>query len=262
MLGVFAGYFFYDGKVGYRKKNEHFFYYKCFKDLESILVKKANEDSTKSEMASEENWREFASSQVIELPEDPEYTLPEGMELPQPWPMEIVNGYQTLNSDRAGWNKLWEQFTDRKGWSIKSEKGHKSKAKIQEQFNWSVGTGVVFLVILFFFLRTMMRRMVFHEGVFTAPNGKEISVDSIYKIDQRKWKTKGLATIYYKDEKGSEQKSRVDGMVYGQFQEEENPDHNAEKLYQALVAGFEGEIIDYDEDEDDDEDPSSSGPLK
>jgi len=78
---------------------------------------------------------------------------------------------------------------------------------------------------------------------------KEIDSDMI-RIDKRKWDVKGLALVYYKD--GSEEKkAKIDGMVYGQFKEENGAP--AEKLFSKVMEHFKGEVVEYasvDEDEE------------
>jgi len=56
----------------------------------------------------------------------------------------------------------------------------------------------------------------------------------------RKWETKGLATLVYETD-GKENKAKIDGMVYGQFKEEEGAP--AEALFQKVLENFEGELI-------------------
>jgi hypothetical protein len=71
------------------------------------------------------------------------------------------------------------------------------------------------------------------------------------QIDKRKWETKGLATITYSDENGASSKVKVDGMVYGQFKEENGAP--AEALFQYILVNFEGELIELVVDEDEEE---------
>ena len=105
---------------------------------------------------------------------------------------------------------------------------------------------------LFFLIRTSGRSMKVNAEGYTAPGGKVIPFESIFKIDKRKWKGKGIAWVFYKDANGEEKKAKVDGMVYGQF-DDDDP-HNAEVLYQRIEASVIGvELIDFEEDEDESE---------
>jgi hypothetical protein len=72
----------------------------------------------------------------------------------------------------------------------------------------------------------------------------------------RKWETKGLATLVYEAD-GKENKAKIDGMVYGQFKEEEGAP--AEALFQKVLENFEGELIELvDENENDEADDMAS----
>ena len=77
------------------------------------------------------------------------------------------------------------------------------------------------------------------------------------RVDKRKWDTKGIALVYYMDG-GEEKKAKIDGMVYGQFKEEDGAP--AEKLFSKVMENFKGEVIEYadlDEDEDTKEETAS-----
>ena len=61
------------------------------------------------------------------------------------------------------------------------------------------------------------------------------------RIDKRKWESKGLAYVYYEDQDGGMKKAKVDGMVYGQFREEDGAP--AERLFRRILQNFSGELI-------------------
>ena len=91
------------------------------------------------------------------------------------------------------------------------------------------------------------------KGV-TPAGGKLIPFGDIKRIDIRKWDTKGLAYLFYEKD-GSEKKAKIDGMVYGQFKKEEG--EPAQKLYERIMANFQGELIELaPEDEEEEEDAS------
>jgi hypothetical protein len=105
-----------------------------------------------------------------------------------------------------------------------------------------------------------MRKMSVDSEAFYTVNGKKVPFSAIRKIDKRKWDTKGVATIYF-EEDGLERKTKVDGMVYGQFRQEDGAP--AEALFQRIMANFKGELIDYaDEEEEENEQPESQEEKK
>lgn len=67
-------------------------------------------------------------------------------------------------------------------------------------------------------------------------------------MDLRKWDRKGLAFAWTKGGDASERKIRIDGLTYGGFKKEDG--EPAEKLMQAIKAGFSGELIEYEAEED------------
>jgi len=249
MFAAFGGYFYYDYKVGYKKQNEQLYYYNAFNSLErqpGVEVHPQLQEALKSEEA----WKGFAEKQQITLPEEGAEVLPEGKQVPEAWPQELVDGYQQLTQGEAGWYELWKVFTARTGREIGKPDAYKSKDTIQSQMNWAIGSGVLAAIALFFLVRTSRRSMVFENGTYISPDGVKVEVKNMYKIDQSRWKTKGLATIFYKDDAGNEGKVKVDGMVYGQFNE--GDPNNAEKLYQAILEGFSGEVEDVEDEVDED----------
>ena len=71
-----------------------------------------------------------------------------------------------------------------------------------------------------------------------------------------KWKTKGIAylfscpvaaTPHAAPDRVSLQKVKVDGMVYGQFREEDGAP--AEALFQRILRNFQGELIELEDEE-------------
>ena len=96
------------------------------------------------------------------------------------------------------------------------------------------------------------------DEAYYSPDGKKILFSKMTQIDKRKWETKGLATISYTDEKGETAKAKVDGMVYGQFKEEDGAP--AEALFQHILANFEGELIELVEEDEDEEAEEESAP--
>ena len=89
------------------------------------------------------------------------------------------------------------------------------------------------------------------EALYTQ-TGKRIPYAEMVRIDKRRWNTKGMALVYYK-EGGEEKKAKIDGMVYGQFKKENG--EPAEKLFNHIMENFKGEVLEYVED---DEEPEKS----
>jgi len=264
----FAGFFYYDGKIGYKKKNVDFYQYsaksRAKEFFKQAAVERGNNDGvSNSPASSEERWTAFAKDYEVELFEkrdvrteesaikDITGCLPKDFEFPQKLPEVFVTSFSEMSADVANIETIWKKHAADSNISESSGEYFKSKSEIESQFNWAIGSAVLGCIALFFLFRTLTRSMKVDENGYTAPGGKFVDFDSIFKIDKRKWSRKGISYLYYKESEASdEKKARIDGMVYGQF-DMENP-NNAEALYQRIEANVKNvEIIDYEADEDD-----------
>ncbi len=120
--------------------------------------------------------------------------------------------------------------------------------KIREQFYAAAVAGILIAITLFFLIRTMCRSIHADEEALFTQDGRRILYTDMVRIDKRKWDTKGLAIIDYKDG-GETKKARIDGMVYGQFKEEDGAP--AEKLLAYVMERFKGEVVEYVVDDED-----------
>ncbi|MFK7911017.1 MAG: hypothetical protein AB8F34_10520 [Akkermansiaceae bacterium] len=253
MFSVFAILFFKDGMWGYREKNLHFYVHAAFTQAGKDFQELQNKDE-----ATDTNWKEFASEKKVVFPDDAADVLPRDAELEMAWPDELVNGFELLKEKggQPGAARLWENFTSDREWDAETEEKPFKKGKITEQF-WAMGvTGVLIAITLFFLIRTMSRKISADEEALHTQDGRRIAYADMVRIDKRKWDTKGLALIYYNDGE-EEKKAKIDGMVYGQFKEEDGAP--AEKLFAYVMERFKGEVIEYaDLDEEPDEDSDAT----
>lgn len=240
MFGGFGSYFLYDWKIGYPKKNYIVANYKAFSA--------AGDAWSKGEQLRDPKvWADFVAAQTIPF-EDDSSLYPPGTDLQEKWPA-ILTGLGEKNS-----SELWKDFSKEKGWpqQVDPNEDAKSKRKIDEQL-WAVAVCFLLTAItLFFLIRTRGRVMKADDQGYHAPDGRFIAYADMITLDKRKWENKGLATLTYKDGE-EEKKAKIDGMVYGQFKEDEGAP--AEALFQRILANFEGELIEMvlEDDEDDEE---------
>ncbi len=247
MLSLFSLYFLYDWKVGYPKSNFAYYVHQAFeKDLKESFAKHREEGR------SDEEWITYARAQKVSFPEEME-ALPKGVDSDMSWP-EITQDIELLRRD--GWHKLWLDYSKKA--KLKSEPGPKPKsvAAIKEQLYWAIGVAVLALGALLLLFRNLSRRMKADLEAYYAPGGQKILFTQIKRIDARKWKSKGLATIFYQTEGGKDKKARIDGMIYGQFDAEKG--QPAEQLYQRVVENFKGELIELVEVDEDEESETES----
>jgi len=237
MFGGFGSYFLYDWKFGYPKKNFIIAHYKAFSAAGDAWA------------GNRGNWEEFAKQQQIPFEED-HSLYPPDTDFEAKWPEILFDKEGMEGGDDEG---LWKTFSGEKGWSqqVDPQEDFMSKYKIDQQL---YASGVCFLLTgltLFFFVRTKGRSMKVDDEAFYSPDGAKVPFDKMTQIDKRKWETKGLATITYSDENGISSKVKVDGMVYGQFKEENGAP--AEALFQYILVNFEGELVELVVDEDEEE---------
>lgn len=251
MLVMFSGfciYFFYDWKIGYPEKNVVVAHYRAFNIAGQAWT---NEDNRN-------RWTDFASEQKISWGDDLSI-YPESTDFEQSWPVILADKEAMRDKSDEG---LWRDYSGEKGWpqEVDLDEDPKPAYKIKEQLYASMVCFVLSMIALFFYLRTKKRRMEVDDEAFYSPNGVCIPFDKMTTIDKRKWETKGLATITFTDENGQEAKAKVDGMVYGQFKEEEGAP--AEALFQRVLANFEGELIELVLADEDEEDSDSGKPKE
>lgn len=263
MFAVGAFMFLKDWKVGYPQDNLKRFYYLAFEEAEEKFRAHLNQGN------SESAWESFASEQLVfgpiesgeEKVSDVARVLPEGTDLTTPWPSILTDfaTYSQLYNQEAELVSPpgWKTYTNSEGrkWNEKSDKKLLSFRKIQEQLYIGVLCSILLLLAIAVILRTFGRSAKVDREGYHPPGGKFIPFGMIRKIDARKWDTKGLAYLYY-DEGGREKKTKVDGMVYGQFKKEEG--EPAQKLYERILENFQGELIELVPEEEEKADEADS----
>ena len=245
MLAVFLVLFLQDGFWGYREKNLQHYIYENFKKAGIEFQKMQGQDDF-----SEEHWKDYSSNQKCSFPENAAAIMPKDAELDMVWPDLLVNGYDTmsLKGGENGAIKLWEDFAATRKWDATPIERPMDAGKIREQFYSAGVTGVLMILALFILLRTMRRSIRADDEALYTQDGRRIAYADMVRIDKRKWDSKGLALIYYNDG-GVERKAKIDGMVYGQFKEEDGAP--AERLFNYVMERFKGEVIEYvDEDQE------------
>ncbi len=241
MFSVFALYFLYDWKIGYPEKNVIVAHYKAFDAAEEAWVKKEELD----------RWEAYVNEQTLPY-EDDRRIYPAGTDFDQKWPALLADKKGMEEKKSAG---LWKDYSAERGWPQKVNvlEDRKPFDKLKEQLFFAGFCGVLSIIALFFLLRTRGRMMKVDQEAFYSPGGAKVPFAKMKVIDKRKWETKGLATITYTDESGSDKKAKIDGMVYGQFKEEEGAP--AEALFQKVLSNFNGELIEFIPEEEDEEEP-------
>ena len=227
-------YFFYDGAIGYRKANEIYFSYQAFANLGSEAcnsvpwgAERALQPLLKAEQVAGEWMMEG------------KYPLPADCEAVRTTPAEAADHAAMSKS----WADCWTAYTARMHYPVKPAEHPFDTAAIREQ--WIAG-GVCMLIsgiIIFFILRTRSRVMSLQGNTVSAA-GQTFQVVDITRLDLRQWGT-GYKGIAYATVNG--RKIRLDGMTYGGF--DPAAGQPAEAFMTALLARYEGEILEYEQPE-------------
>jgi hypothetical protein len=240
---VMGVWFLKDGRVGYPKKNVTFYTFKAFESAKTEFTEREKAGQTATE------WEAFAKAQRIPYPEE-EGILPLGVDRDQPWPDPLLDyeGYlQGFKRDGSQVSPVfWREYSNARGWGENPKTGYDA-AKIRNQVIYSIVCGVLVVGAAFFLIRCLSREMKVDGEAFYAPGGARIPFASITRIDKRKWDTKGLATLTHRPESGGERKTKVDGMVYGQFRVDEGAP--AQALFDRILANFSGELVELEVEE-------------
>ena len=233
MFGVFTVWFFYDAEIGYRGKNEAFFTERAFHRAVADFTRlNAEGDLTP------EAWREHASAQDIEFPDDAGI-LPRTLEQPVPWP-EILHDYDNLRPLNP--RTIWVEYTGALGMSDKVPEEYYTPRKIYEQWVVFWVCLALTLATVFFLVRTLRRSIVVDGESVTDATGLRVAHEDLTLLDLRKWDTKGIAFAEYQSPSGRG-RMRLDGLTYGGFRHEDG--QPAERMMEKLRENFTGEILEY-----------------
>ncbi len=215
MLLVFAAFFFYDGRWGYPSKNKQ----AEVKERFETEVLKGYDEAKKA--GSLGTWRAEMKAKN--------------------WP-----------ADDNGEPPKWLAYSSKNGLPEKPKKY--TDREIAEQFWW--GGGMAAAALIAGILVLMNKNKMFRGGDdhFVMPDGRLVRFADVFKIDKRRWLSKGLATVFYKDAAGGAvRKAVIDCMKYDE--------KGVEAVMQRLLSQFNGELIEKVEEpeEDAETEPAASG---
>lgn len=236
LLG-FAGYFFYDGSVGYRSVNEQIACYRAFASLGEEALS-----------ATASGWAVRMESPLIvtgRQGKDVVYTDNAGHSYPLPaecgaavsCPPEV----RDLAAVRKSWSDCWAAYSARRHFPIKPAEHGYDAAAIREQWYAGALFSMAGLVLLGFALRTHGRELALRGDQVTAA-GQTFAIADIRSIDLRQWGP-GYKGVAYFCVNG--RRIKVDGMTYGGFGAAKG--EPAEQFMKAVLALYKGEIIDYEQ---------------
>ena len=171
-------------------------------------------------------WENFARKNEYPLTKDESSESQGGFEKFE----SLYNAFES-SKDKRKWS-LYGTLSGKKGWSDSEPKYHTSSEILAQIIIGSI----LLLSALYVLLLTLINRgrsIGSDEVSFTTEKGLVIDFKTINKIDTRKWNKKGLAYLFYVNEKGLPSKTVIDDLKY----------KGADEILERIKNEFTGELV-------------------
>ena len=131
--------------------------------------------------------------------------------------------------------KDWDALSQKNGWP--STPAEITPDKVHEQFQFVVVMSSAAAAVIITFLLNRGRVLRADGEAFVTPWGRRVPFDSVFRVDRRKWKHKGLATVFFRDPAGGTRSTRIDDLKFA----------GADRVLDRILRRFSGEIVDLEE---------------
>ena len=171
-------------------------------------------------------WEDFARKNEYPLTKDDSSESQGGFEKFE----SLYNAFES-SKDKRKWS-LYGTLSGKKGWSDSEPKYHNSSEILAQIIIGSI----LLLSSLYVLVLTLINRgrsIGSDEVSFTTEKGLVIDFKTINKIDTRKWNKKGLAYVFYLNEKGLPSKTVIDDLKY----------KGADEILERIKNEFTGELV-------------------
>ena len=171
-------------------------------------------------------WEDFARKNEYPLTKDDSSESQGGFEKFE----SLYNAFES-SKDKRKWS-LYGTLSGKKGWSDSEPKYHNSSEILAQIIIGSI----LLLSSLYVLVLTLINRgrsIGSDEVSFTTEKGLVIDFKTINKIDTRKWNKKGLAYVFYVNEKGLPSKTVIDDLKY----------KGADEILERIKNEFTGELV-------------------
>ena len=172
------------------------------------------------------SWEDFARKNEYPLTKDESSESQGGFEKFE----SLYNAFES-SKDKRKWS-LYGTLSGKKGWSDSEPKYHNSSEILAQ-----IIIGSILLLSSFYVLVLTLinrgRSIGSDEVSFTTEKGSVIDFNTINKIDTRKWNKKGLAYVFYVNEKGLPSKTVIDDLKY----------KGADEILERIKNEFTGELV-------------------
>ena len=171
-------------------------------------------------------WEDFARKNEYPLTKDDSSESQGGFEKFE----SLYNAFES-SKDKRKWS-LYGTLSGKKGWSDSEPKYHNSSEILAQIIIGSI----LLLSSLYVLVLTLINRgrsIGSDEVSFTTEKGLVIDFKTINKIDTRKWNKKGLAYVFYVNDKGLPYKTVIDDLKY----------KGADEILERIKNEFTGELV-------------------
>ena len=172
------------------------------------------------------SWEDFARKNEYPLTKDESSESQGGFEKFE----SLYNAFES-SKDKRKWS-LYGTLSGKKGWSDSEPKYHNSSEILAQIIIGSI----LLLSSLYVLVLTLINRgrsIGSDEFSFTTEKGLVIDFKTINKIDTKKWNKKGLAYVFYVNEKGLPSKTVIDDLKY----------KGADEILERIKNEFTGELV-------------------
>ena len=238
LFTIFCLAFYIDGTKKYKEKNWVYYSYQPFK----LAGEKYNEliQSSSNGTIEKQAWQSWINEQPPIWPEQGYQIISSQADLSAAWPT-ILHQLADINSNtyqkKPAW-KLWVTYSTDYPFQAKNEPKHPYTLKqIDEQITYFyICLSLLIIISLTGFYLAKQTLSIDKQGNL---NYAHISIPQSQwiKLSDAKWKDKGFAHLHYTNSKNQTKKIRLDGFIYGGFDEEKQV--SSEEIITYIKAIFE-----------------------
>ena len=114
------------------------------------------------------------------------------------YPRQRVRALKYEELKKADRLNEWKEIAKQRGWSTKDPGEPKSEVEIRVQFVMALLAALPGMLYLFFYIRARGRWIEVSETELRTSRGQQLELGQIVTLDKKKWDSKGIAKIVYR----------------------------------------------------------------
>jgi len=127
---------------------------------------------------------------------------------------EIALTYEDIFATEDNPQQAWVEIATENGWSTEAPGKPKTQSDINTQLYCGIACALIAAPFVLGFLRAGGRWVQVDENGLSASGGRQAAWSQIDRVDNRKWKSKGIAWVYFKDRQGDEDRILLDDWKF------------------------------------------------